>query len=264
MRRLVIPGFALVFIATGCNSNGYCVQASETGQAVLTVCDSSVPTVPLTLSSNGRTVAVSLPTTTASLAIVRSNPQDSQFLVSLLKVAGDSQILASDGFSAATASLARAMTGALTDGGKADSLGSCQTQAGSVVTYSGCSIGGTTPMAWNGTVAIDGYGLTLHLAGTGNSGGTQFSYDINGTIALGYDSVDGALAITIGYNPSGSSQVQYKTDVTFNAIALDGSQCPIGGSLGIHDVLTMPSQSMVVVIGVTYTGSCGQLSATHG
>jgi hypothetical protein len=126
--------------------------------------------------------------------------------------------------------------GALTEG--------CYTENGNTITYTNCTYGGAgMSETINGTVTIDGDNVTVDLTIDVDYSGNSYHYVWTGSVTVTATSVNGSLNFDMQMN-QGGMEYTYNVAIDYNAIVLDGTGCPTGGSFTIDvdvDISGMPS-----------------------
>jgi len=116
----------------------------------------------------------------------------------------------------------------------------------------------------NGTISYDGTVLAVDLTFDETYGGDEVTWALNGQITVTPSLIDGELKEHLTAN-DGSSSADMEIDVTYDHVDLDGSECPIDGSVTLDVSVTSTGQdagSYSGTITADFGPSCGQVTVT--
>jgi len=126
------------------------------------------------------------------------------------------------------------------------------------------NFGDDTPgSSWtiDGTISKSGDTISFDLTYDIESQGTTINWSIDGSVAVTPTSIDGTVNSngTATGGPAGG--VSWDVSVHYNAVQLDGSGCPIGGSVTASTSYEAAGRGIYDVEGtVTFGPACGQTS----
>lgn len=144
------------------------------------------------------------------------------------------------------------------------SLGSSATTGTAACTPTGCTFthfGDDTPgNAWtiDGTISKAGDTLTFDLTYDVTSAGATVAWTIDGAVTVTATSIDGAVHSTGTSSGGPAGGVSWDVHVDYQAVQLDGSGCPIGGSIHASTAYDFAAGSYDVEGTVTFGPACGQ------
>lgn len=131
-------------------------------------------------------------------------------------------------------------------------------------TPTGCTFtnfGDDTPgNTWkiDGTISKSGDTITFDLTYDVTSGGTMVDWSIDGSVTVTPTSIDGTVNSS-GTTNGGGQNVSWDVSVHYDGVQLDGSGCPIGGSVTASTSYTVGGVNAYDVEGsVTFGPACGQ------
>lgn len=134
-------------------------------------------------------------------------------------------------------------------------------------TPTGCTFtnfGDDTPgNSWtiDGTISKSGDRITFDLTYDVTSGGTTVDWSIDGSVTVTATSIDGTVNSSGTTNAGAGGNVSWDVSVDYNNVQLDGTGCPIGGSVTASTSYTVAGQNAYDVEGtVTFGPACGQTS----
>lgn len=109
----------------------------------------------------------------------------------------------------------------------------------------------------DGTITKAGDKITFDLTYDIASGGATVNWDIEGAVTVTPTSLDGAVHSTGSSSTQGVS-VDWDVDVAYNAVVLDGTGCPTGGSITASTSYQVMGQGYDVEGTVTFGPACGE------
>ncbi len=133
-------------------------------------------------------------------------------------------------------------------------------------TPTGCTFtnfGDDTPgNAWtiDGTISKAGDTITFDLSYDVTSGGTTVAWTIDGAVTVTTTSLDGSIHSTGTSSGGAGGNVSWDVDVDYQDVQLDGSGCPIGGSVHGATSYEFGPGGYAVEGTVTFGPACGQSS----
>jgi hypothetical protein len=126
------------------------------------------------------------------------------------------------------------------------------------------NFGDDTPgSAWtiDGTITKSGDTITFDLTYDIESGGQTVNWNIDGSVAVTATSIDGTVNSNGSATGGPAGGVSWDVSVRYDAVQLDGTGCPIGGSVTASTSYEAAGRAVYNVEGtVSFGPACGQTS----